>query len=153
MAIRQVDISRKKPVKREAIAIGRIRLKPSTIKLIREGSVEKGDPLQLARVAGIIGAKLTPSIMPLCHIIKLEKVEITTTLHDDYVEVQSHVVATEKTGVEMEALAAVSTALLNIWDAVKQYEKDEEGQYPETAITDIRVLRKVKQEVESPRGA
>lgn len=150
MAIRQVDISRKKPVRREAVAVGRIRLRPSTIRLIRDGSVEKGDPLQLARVAGIIGAKLTPSIMPLCHILKLDKVEITTDLHDDYVEVRAHVVATEKTGVEMEALAAVSTALLNIWDAVKQYEKDENGQYPYTVITEIRVLEKVKQEVESP---
>ena len=63
---------------------------------------------------------------------------------EDGVEVRAYVVATEKTGVEMEALTAVATALLNIWDVVKQYEKDENGQYPETTITDIKVLRKVK---------
>ena len=145
MAIRQVDISAKKVVRREAVAYGRIKLKPATIKIIREGRAEKGDPLQLARISGVIGAKLTPTLMPLCHPLKLEHVEITTEITDEGVEVRSYVVATEKTGVEMEALAAVATALLNIWDAVKQYEKDENGQYPETVITDIKVLSKVKQ--------
>ena len=144
MAIRQVDISGKSVVRREAIASGRIKLKPTTVQLIREGKVAKGDPLQLARVSGIIGAKLTPSLMPLCHILKLEQVEVETELLEDGVEVRAYVVATEKTGVEMEALTAVATALLNIWDVVKQYEKDENGQYPETTITDIKVLRKVK---------
>jgi len=150
MAVRQVDISRKKIVRREAVASGRIKLKPSTVELIKDGRVEKGDPLQIARIAGIMGAKLVPSLMPLCHILKLEHVEITTELKEDGVEVKAYVTATEKTGVEMEALTAVSTALLNIWDVVKQYEKDEHGQYPSTVITDIKVLRKVKHGDEGP---
>ncbi|MEM0349715.1 MAG: cyclic pyranopterin monophosphate synthase MoaC [Candidatus Caldarchaeum sp.] len=144
MSIKQVDVSAKPVQKREAIAIGRIILKPGTIELVRRGAVEKGDPLQLARVAGVLGAKHTPTLLPLCHPLKLEHVEITEELGDNYIEIRSKVVAYEKTGVEMEALTAVATALLNIWDAVKQYEKDEYGQYPTTAITDIRVLSKVK---------
>ncbi|MDJ0269599.1 MAG: cyclic pyranopterin monophosphate synthase MoaC [Aigarchaeota archaeon] len=148
MSIKQVDISRKRPIRREAFAKGIIKLRPSTIKLIREGALEKGDALQLARVAGIMAAKMTPQLLPLCHPLRLEAVDITTQLGEDYVEVRSHVVATEKTGVEMEALMAVSTALLNIWDVVKQYEKDERGQYPSTSISEIRVELKVKYEDE-----
>ena len=149
MAIKQVDISAKKTVKREALAVGKIKLRPSTIELIKTGKIEKGDPLQLARISGIIGAKLTPTLMPLCHPLKLEHVSIETKVNEDSVEVTAYVIATEKTGVEMEALAAVTTALLNIWDVVKMYEKDSEGQYPTTEITEIRVLKKVKKEVES----
>lgn len=108
--------------------------------------VEKGDPIQLARVGGVIGAKMTPSLLPLCHQLKLEAVEILENLGPDFVEVRSRVVASEKTGVEMEALVAVTTALLNIWDAVKQYEKDAEGQYPSTMITDVKVISKVKRD-------
>jgi cyclic pyranopterin phosphate synthase len=144
MAIRQVDISGKQVVRREAVAVGRIRLRPETVEKIRRGKLEKGDAIQLARVGGVIGAKMTPQILPLCHILRLEGVEISESLGDDYVEVRSHVRATEKTGVEMEALTAVAVALLNIWDAVKQYEKDDLGQYPTTEIYGIKVLAKVK---------
>lgn len=144
MAIKQVDISGKQYVRREAIAVGRIRLRPETVERIGKGLLEKGDALQLARVGGVMAAKMTPHILPLCHSIKLENVEITGRVGEDYVEVRSRVVATEKTGVEMEALTAVSAALLNIWDVVKQYEKDERGQYPETEIYGVRVLSKVK---------
>ncbi len=144
MAIKQVDISGKESVRREAVAVGRIRLKPETIDKIKGGGLEKGDAIQLARVGGVIGAKITPQILPLCHGLRLESVEISEFLGDDYIEVRSHVKATEKTGVEMEALTAVSIALLNIWDAVKQYEKDEHGQYPSTEIFGIKVLSKVK---------
>uniref|UniRef100_A0A7C4I7D1 Cyclic pyranopterin monophosphate synthase MoaC n=1 Tax=Caldiarchaeum subterraneum TaxID=311458 RepID=A0A7C4I7D1_CALS0 len=144
MSIKQVDVSAKPVQKREAVAVGRIILKPSTVELIRKKAVEKGDPLQLARVAGILGAKHTPTLLPLCHPLKLEHVEISEEVGENYIEVRSKVVAYEKTGVEMEALTAVATALLNIWDVVKQYEKDEYGQYPTTVITDIRVVSKVK---------
>ncbi|MDJ0273028.1 MAG: cyclic pyranopterin monophosphate synthase MoaC [Candidatus Caldarchaeum sp.] len=144
MSIKQVDVSAKPVQRREAVAVGRIILKPSTIEMVRKNAVEKGDPLQLARVAGILGAKHTPTLLPLCHPLKLEHVEISEKVGENYIEVWSKVVAYEKTGVEMEALTAVATALLNIWDVVKQYEKDEYGQYPTTAITDIRVVSKVK---------
>ncbi len=143
--IRQVDVSGKEVVRREAVARGFIKLGPETIQRIRSGALEKGDPLQVARLAGINAAKLTPFLLPLCHPLKLEHVDVSLNVMDDGVEVMVRVVAHEKTGVEMEALTAAAIALLNIWDVVKQYEKDESGQYPLTEITSIRVLRKVKE--------
>lgn len=143
--IRQVDVSGKEVVRREAVARGFIRLKPETIRRIRSGDVEKGDPLQVARLAGINAAKLTPLLLPLCHSLKLEYVEVNLNVMDDGVEAVVRVVAHEKTGVEMEALTAVSITLLNVWDVVKKYEKDESGQYPSTEITSIKVVRKIKE--------
>lgn len=142
MEIKQVDISGKEAVRRKAVARGFIKLKPNTIKRIMSGEVEKGDPLQIAEIAGINAAKLTSFLLPLCHPLRLEQVLINAFIRDDGIEVMAMVKATEKTGVEMEALTAVSIALLNIWDMVKAYEKDELGQYPETMITDIRVIEK-----------
>jgi cyclic pyranopterin phosphate synthase len=130
--------------RREVVATGRIKLNPRTIQLIKEGKIEKGDPLQLARVGGILAAKHTPEIMPLCHQLRLEAVEVNLEIRDDHVEAVSRVVASERTGVEMEALTAVIGALLNIWDAVKQYEKDSSGQYPSTEIYGVKVVSKVK---------
>jgi cyclic pyranopterin phosphate synthase len=144
LALRQVDVSRKPVQRREAVATGRIKLNPRTIQLIKEGKIEKGDPLQLARVGGILAAKHTPEIMPLCHQLRLEAVEVNLEIRDDHVEAVSRVVASERTGVEMEALTAVMGALLNIWDAVKQYEKDSSGQYPSTEIYGVKVISKVK---------
>ncbi len=144
VSIKQVDISEKKAVRREALAVGKIRLRPETINRIREGSLEKGNALEIARIAGIMAAKSTPYLLPLCHQLKLEHVELSETIADDHIEVRARVVAFEKTGVEMEALTAVSAALLNIWDVVKQYEKNEEGQYPFTEIYGLRVVSKVK---------
>jgi len=132
-------------VRREAVARGFIKLRPETIKRIRENKVEKGDPLQVARLGGINAVKFTPMLLPLCHQLKIDNVLIETRLMDDGVEVVARVKACERTGVEMEALTAVSIALLNIWDVVKAYEKDERGQYPETEITGIKVLEKLKE--------
>jgi len=145
LEIRQVDISGKRAVRRKAIARGFIKLKPETIDRIRSGKVEKGDPLQVARIAGINAAKLTPLLLPLCHPLRLEHVAIDLEIKDDGIEAVATVTATEKTGVEMEALTAVSIALLNIWDVIKAYEKDEEGQYPETLIREIEVVEKRKE--------
>ena len=145
MAIKQVDVSGKPMVRREAVARGFIKLKPETIRMIREGRVEKGDPLQVAKLGGINAVKFTPILLPLCHQLKIDNVSIETRLMDDGIEVLAKVKAFERTGVEMEALTAVSIALLNIWDVVKAYEKDERGQYPETEITGIKVLEKLKE--------
>lgn len=142
--IRQVNVSSKPLVKRTAIARGFIRLRRDTIEKIESGNVEKGDPLQLARITGINAAKLTPLLLPLCHQLKLDYIEVNPKIRDGGIEVEVLVEAFERTGVEMEALTAVCVALLNIWDAVKMYEKTPEGQYPDTSITDIRVVRKVK---------
>ena len=144
MAFRQVDVSKKPVVYREATAVGRIRLKRKTLALIRRGKLEKGDPISLASVMAVVAAKQTPNIVALCHPLNIERTEPTVKLGEDFVEVSVKVSAHEKTGVEMEALAAVSVALLNIWDVVKSYEKDSTGQYPDTAIEAIRVTRKVK---------
>ena len=143
--IRQVDVSGKPMVRRESIARGFIKLKPETIKRIKSGEIEKGDPLQVARLAGINAAKLTPFLLPLCHPLRLDHVEVDLSVKDDGVEVIARVTATERTGVEMEALTAVSIALLNIWDVVKAYEKNERGQYPETEIKEIKVIEKRKE--------
>ena len=144
MQSRQVDVSSKPVIYREATARGRIRLKPSTVELIRKGRLEKGDALSLASTAAVLAAKMTPSIVALCHPLKIEETVPDVRLGKDWVEVSVKVAAHEKTGVEMEALTAVSVALLNIWDVTKAYEKDSGGQYPETEIGPIRVVRKVK---------
>ena len=144
MSSRQVDISKKDIVYREATATGRIRLSRATLYLVRNNELEKGDPLSIAETMAIVGAKLTPTIVALCHQLNLEKVEPKVSLGPDCIDVTVTVCATGKTGVEMEALTAVSTALLNVWDVVKAHEKDQDGQYPATRIESVRVVRKVK---------
>jgi cyclic pyranopterin phosphate synthase len=141
---RQVDISGKTPSFRTATASGRILLKRKTVKLVREGKIEKGEPLSLAKITGIMAAKMTPQLVVLCHPLKIESTRVEATLESNGIEVIATVSATEKTGVEMEALTAVVVALLNIWDVVKPYEKDARGQYPATRINGVRVLRKAK---------
>jgi cyclic pyranopterin phosphate synthase len=141
---RQVDVSKKPVVYREATATGRIRLKRSTIELIKKGRLEKGDPVSLASMTAIVAAKKTPDIVALCHPLRIERIEPSVRVGEGWVEVTVTVAAHEKTGVEMEALTAVSVALLNIWDVTKSYEKDSKGQYPSTLIESVRVTSKVK---------
>jgi len=129
-----------------ASATGVIKLRSSTVKRIRGGRVEKGDPIVTAKIAGILAAKNTSVLIPLCHPIPITDVEIEAKVLNDCVEIYSTVKAVAKTGVEMEALVATATALLTIWDMVKPYEKDAQGQYPFTTIQDIRVVKKVKVE-------
>ncbi len=141
---RQVDISDKQVVLRRATATGRIRLKPSTVKMIRSGKLAKGDAVSIAQVASILAAKKVPEVIPLCHTLPLESVEPEVVVGDAWVEVTVTVAAHAKTGVEMEALTAAAVGLLNIWDVAKAYEKDEAGQYPATLIESIRVVKKTK---------
>lgn len=141
-----VDVTAKPEVYREAVAKGRIKLKPETVKLIRKGKIEKGNPFNAAKIASILAAKHTSSIIPLCHPLPLTNVDVNMNIvNDSTVEVSATVKTRAQTGVEMEALVAVSVALLTIWDMTKQYEKDRAGQYPSTVIQDIRVVRKIKQ--------
>ena len=141
-----VDVTSKPEVYREAQAKGSIRLKPETILLIKEGKIEKGNPFEVAKVAGILAAKNTSSLIPLCHPLPLTGVEIKLKIIDDSeVEVKTIVKTRAQTGVEMEALAAAATALLTVWDMTKQYEKDATGQYPFTIIQNLYVVRKVKE--------
>ena len=141
-----VDVSDKAEILREAAVKGQIRLKPKTVNLIQKGKVAKGDPLYTAKIAGVLAAKKTSELVPLCHPLPLTNVEVEAKIADKtHVELSATVKAKAKTGVEMEALAAVSVGLLTVWDMVKQYEKDAVGQYPTTAIENVHVTRKLKQ--------
>jgi cyclic pyranopterin phosphate synthase len=142
--VQMVDISGKGDVVREAVAEGRIRLRETTLRAIREGSVVKGNVLATARVAAILAVKETPRIIPLCHHIPLSGIEVDFADGEDFIRATVRVHSQGPTGVEMEALTGVSVALLTIWDMVKSAEKDAAGQYPETGIDGIRVLEKRK---------
>lgn len=139
-----IDISDKKPVLRTAKAEGNIKLSPETLKQIRDNTIKKGNVAECSRVAGIMAAKNTSEALPFCHPIPLENVEVRVEQKDDSMTVTCEVKAHYKTGVEMEALSCVATALLTIWDMTKYLEKDQTGNYPSTLIRDIRVLTKVK---------
>jgi cyclic pyranopterin phosphate synthase len=141
-----VDVSGKPEVFRKSTARGTIRLKPETVNLIKEGKVAKGDPLYTAKIAGVLAAKKTSELVPLCHPLPLTSVEIEAEITGKTtVEVTVTVKTKAQTGVEMEALTAASVCLLTVWDMVKQYEKDAVGLYPTTAIENIHVVRKLKQ--------
>jgi cyclic pyranopterin phosphate synthase len=143
-----VDVSNKPEVAREATAVGTIRLRTKTVKLIKEGTVAKGEPLATAKIAAILAAKNTSTLIPLCHPLPLTSVEIQTKILDkSTVQVTATVKTKSQTGVEMEALVATAIGLLTIWDMVKQYEKDAEGQYPSTTIENIHVVKKIKKGV------
>ena len=140
-----VDVTSKPEVYREATARGTLKLKPETIELIKEGKVEKGNPFYTAKVAGVLAAKNTASLIPLCHPLPLTDVKVDIEMvNGSSVQVEATVKTRAKTGAEMEALVATSMALLTIWDMTKQYEKDAQGQYPHILIQNIRVVRKVK---------
>jgi cyclic pyranopterin phosphate synthase len=143
-AAKMIDISSKPTIRREAIAEGTIVLKKTTIDLIQKGRIEKGDPLQIASVGAIQAAKATPSSLMLCHPIPLHAVSVSFSTKADSITATVTVLAESKTGVEMEALNSVASALLNIWDVVKKYEKDSRGQYPGARIDNIHVVRKTK---------
>ena len=120
-----VDVGQKEPTAREAVAEGYVRMKPETLRLIQQGRVTKGDVLAAARIAGIMGAKHTADLIPLCHPIPLD--QVTVELEPDESEGAIHITATvratAKTGVEMEALTAVSVAALTIYDMAKSVDR------------------------------
>lgn len=144
VGIRMADITGKEDVYREATATGYIKLKPSTIEIIKKRLVEKGDVFSASTIAAIMSVKETPRILPLTHNIPITNVKVDFEVLDDGIRVYVTVKTTAKTGVEMEALTGAAIALLNIWDMVKKYEKNEDGQYPYTVITDLRVIEKKK---------
>ena len=145
-----IDITGKRVLLREALASGRIILSPETVKKIRKNQIKKGDPLVVAEIAAMKAAKETYLLIPHCHQIPLNTVELSFSLGDDFVEANCLAKAEAMTGVEMEALVGASIALATIWDMVKYLEKDKNGQYPSTRISDIRVLKKVKQAISKP---
>ena len=143
---RMVDIGDKPAVDREATALGTIRLSPSTVEAIAAGDIEKGAVLSVARVAGIQAAKRTAETVPMCHQVPLSGVTVDFGLNEAAITAKATVSTTARTGVEMEAINAVTGALICIWDMVKSAEKDDDGQYPTMALDDIHVVEKRKGE-------
>lgn len=141
-----IDINEKKVVLREASAAGIIKLRAETVLSIRGKNIKKGDVIEASKIAGIIGAKMTPQLVPHCHPIPIESVYPEVEVRNDEVYVKCSVKAHYKTGVEMEALSCVNAMLLTIWDMVKYLEKDGDGQYRTTEISSVRVLSKRKVE-------
>ncbi len=141
---KMVDISGKDRVDRIAEAEGSIKLQPQTIEKIKNEEVPKGDVLSVAQTAAILAVKNTPDFVPLTHPISISGVEVDFELEEDILKTFVEVKSEGQTGVEMEALTGVMASLATVWDMVKGFEKDEEGQYPHTKIENIRILRKVK---------
>jgi len=121
--VKMVDVGAKPVTAREAIARGSIRLSAEARRLIRSGRVKKGDPLQAARLAGILAAKQTASLIPLCHPLPLSGVDVEVTPTTRGYQIEARVRTTAQTGVEMEALTAVAVAALTIYDMVKAVDK------------------------------
>lgn len=134
-AARMVDVSGKEVTRRVASASGRVLVSAEVIALLRGEGVPKGDALAVARIAGIMGAKQTPALIPLCHPLSISGVTVELSVADDAVEIVATVRTTDRTGVEMEALTAVSVAALTVVDMVKAVDKG-------AVITDVRVETK-----------
>ncbi len=137
---RMVDVSRKPIQRRLARASGRIRTAAGTLELIRANAMAKGDVLGIARLAGIQAAKETPRLIPLCHPLIIDHIDVQAEMIDDGVSVTAEVVCAGRTGIEMEALTAVSVALLTIYDMCKAVDK-------EMVIEEVKLLEKVKEDV------
>jgi cyclic pyranopterin monophosphate synthase len=134
---RMVDVSDKEVTSRVAVARGAIQMRPETLELILKGKVEKGDVFSVARVAGIMAAKKTPDLIPMCHPLAITsvKVDLTPAENPTRVEIEAMVRVSGKTGVEMEAMTAVSVAALTIYDMCKAVDR-------EMSIGEIRLVKK-----------
>jgi cyclic pyranopterin phosphate synthase len=132
---RMVDVGAKPVTAREAVAAGRILISPDAMALVRAGAIKKGDPLQVARLAGILGAKQTSALIPLCHPLPLSGIDVTLTMTGDGIDIEVRVRTTAQTGVEMEALTAVAIAGLTVYDMVKAADKT-------MRLTDVRLMEK-----------
>ena len=132
-----VDVSAKPRVRRTAKAAGRITMGPETLRLIREKLLQKGDALAVARVAGIAAAKRTADLIPLCHNIRIDRVTVDFSMRGDGIDIEAEALCRESTGIEMEALTAVSVAALTLYDMCKAVDKG-------MRIVDIRLVEKTK---------
>lgn len=139
-----VDVGGKPTTRRHAAARGEIHLGADTIAAVRAAGVEKGDVLATARIGAIQAVKHTWEAIPLCHQIPITNVDVDIDVHDDRITIETAVDSIGKTGCEMEALHGVTTGLTVVWDMVKALEKTPAGSYPDTEITDVRVVAKEK---------
>ena len=142
--VHMVEVGQKPNQKRRAVAEGKIFLDETTIQLIKNEEIKKGNVLTTAQIAAIQAVKNTSSIIPLCHPLNLTGIEVDFDVEKTQITATCSVNTLGKTGVEMEAITGVSVALLTIWDMVKAVEKDDDGQYPNTRISDIKVIKKEK---------
>ncbi len=122
--VTMVDVSNKEARVRRAVASGKVRLSKETLQTLQSKRSPKGDPLEIARIAGIMAAKKTSELIPLCHQINLSKVNITAEFTDFGIKLEAEVITTAQTGVEMEALTAVAVAALTVYDMCKAVQKD-----------------------------
>lgn len=132
---RMVDVGGKEETERVAVATGRVRMNPNTVKTIKEGRAAKGDVLAVAQVAAIMGAKRAPDLIPMCHPLMLHRSDVAFELGEDTVTIQATVATRGRTGVEMEALTAVAAAALTIYDMLKAIDRG-------MTIEDIRLEHK-----------
>ena len=134
---KMVDVGEKPPTRRTAVAGARVLVSPETFALIRSGGMKKGDVLTVAQVAGVMGAKRTPDLIPMCHPILVDGIDLDLSLDEERcsVEIRASVSCDGRTGVEMEALTAASVAALTVYDMCKAVQKD-------MVITDIRLIEK-----------
>jgi cyclic pyranopterin phosphate synthase len=132
---RMVDVGGKAETEREATAVGRVAMMPETVEIIREGRAAKGDVLAVAQVAAVMGAKRTPDLIPMCHPLMLTRIDVDFELDESGVSIMATVATRGRTGVEMEALTAVATAALTIYDMVKGVDRA-------MSIEEIRLERK-----------
>jgi len=138
--VKMVDVSGKPVSKRTAVAAGSIRMAADTIEKLREGTLKKGDALATARIAGIMGAKRTSDLIPLCHPLPIDDISVGLELKEEAVEIEATVTSTARTGVEMEALTAVSVAALTLYDMCKAIDKS-------MIIESVTLRAKTKEEV------
>ena len=139
---RMVDVGEKTVVRRTAVAGGIVRVSPETIRLLREKALPKGDVLNTARIAGVMAAKRTPELIPLCHGLNLTSVDVEFEVGQDLVGISATARASDRTGVEMEALTAVTVAALTVYDMCKAVDKG-------MVIGEVRLLEKTKEPVGS----
>jgi cyclic pyranopterin phosphate synthase len=142
--VHMVEVGEKPSQKRTAIAFGTIKLKEETIAMIENQEIEKGNVLTTAQIAAISAVKNTSNIIPLCHPLQITGITVDFNVKKTEIESTVSVKTIGQTGVEMEAITGVSVALLTIWDMVKSVEKNDDGQYPNTSISKICVLKKEK---------
>ena len=134
---KMVDVGEKPPTRRTAVAAARVLVSPETFALIRSGGMKKGDVLTVAQIAGVMGAKRTPDLIPMCHPVLVDGIDLALSLDEERcsVEIRASVSCDGRTGVEMEALTAASVAALTVYDMCKAVQKD-------MVITDLRLLGK-----------
>ncbi len=134
---RMVDVGAKNPTRRTAVAGARVLVSPETFALIRSGGMKKGDVLTVAQIGGIMGAKRTPELIPMCHPVAVDGIDLSLSLNEEdlAVEIRAGVSCEGRTGVEMEALTAASVAALTVYDMCKAVQKD-------MVITDVRLIEK-----------